>query len=348
MDFRKQFESLLDKAPIRPTMTEEEKQNNLMKHCEFIHKYKPASLYRYRSCTDYNLDAFKEDQIWLSTASEFNDPYDSLLYFNIEEIKRMCYNGLKPTYDLIQSGGASEILRDFGVDGEDVTNIYKNMDFNSFASTFESDLNDKIIGICQLLTLVKNIIRYSTKMACFSERVDSITMWSHYANNHKGFVLEYDFRNKITECDTCNNKTCNNRNNVTLFPIIYSDEPYHANEYAVWCILVFLLHIKGISMPNIKPYDELAFIKIILHKSPEWANEKEWRIISTKQNPAEEDSKRYSIMAVKPKAIYFGSDISEYHIQLLSTIADEKGMKKYKMYIRDDCNRYEMGYDEIK
>ena len=40
--------------------------------------------------------------------------------------------------------------------------------------------------------VIKNI-KTILKVACFSERKDSILMWSHYANNHTGFCIEYDF-----------------------------------------------------------------------------------------------------------------------------------------------------------
>ena len=42
-------------------------------------------------------------------------------------------------------------------------------------------------------------LRNYPNIACFSESKDSPTMWAHYADNHKGFVLEYDFKNyKVT------------------------------------------------------------------------------------------------------------------------------------------------------
>lgn len=31
-------------------------------------------------------------------------------------------------------------------------------------------------------------------------------MWSHYADSHKGFVLEYDFKNLNCQCDICDKK----------------------------------------------------------------------------------------------------------------------------------------------
>jgi hypothetical protein len=36
-------------------------------------------------------------------------------------------------------------------------------------------------------------LRNNIKITCFSEELFSMPMWSHYANNHKGFCIEYDF-----------------------------------------------------------------------------------------------------------------------------------------------------------
>ena len=33
---------------------------------------------------------------------------------------------------------------------------------------------------------------HNVKIICFSEVYDSMLMWSHYADNHKGFLLAYD------------------------------------------------------------------------------------------------------------------------------------------------------------
>lgn len=48
----------------------------------------------------------------------------------------------------------------------------------------------------EIIKEYENVIKEAKsilKVACFSETNDSILMWSHYANNHSGFCIEYDF-----------------------------------------------------------------------------------------------------------------------------------------------------------
>lgn len=48
----------------------------------------PKSLYRFRSCDDMHIDAFEKDAIYAVTADSFNDPYDTLLRYDIEGIRQ--------------------------------------------------------------------------------------------------------------------------------------------------------------------------------------------------------------------------------------------------------------------
>ena len=41
----------------------------------------------------------------------------------------------------------------------------------------------------------------TTVSACFTEKIDNEIMWAHYANNAKGFALEYDYH-KLREFGT--------------------------------------------------------------------------------------------------------------------------------------------------
>lgn len=43
-------------------------------------------LFRYRSILDNNIDALEKGRLFFSTPSKFNDPYDTLIYANREEI----------------------------------------------------------------------------------------------------------------------------------------------------------------------------------------------------------------------------------------------------------------------
>lgn len=92
-------------------------------------------------------------------------------------------------------------------------------------------------------------------------------MWAHYANNHKGFALGYNFRNnRISKCSNYPKRDCPNIRNSMIYPIIYSDKRYDATGYGQWIVLRRLYHETGMLIE--KPYDDNLFtLKAALHKS---------------------------------------------------------------------------------
>ena len=66
------------------------------------------------------------------------------------------------------------------------------------------------------LGLIKSI-----HVACFSETKESILMWSHYADNHKGFCVEYDFKEL----------GISNPFARFIFPVIYTDTIFDMKDY---------------------------------------------------------------------------------------------------------------------
>ena len=42
---------------------------------------------------------------------------------------------------------------------------------------------------------IENFKKETLRISCFSSRLDSIVMWSHYASNHTGYCVEYNLKN---------------------------------------------------------------------------------------------------------------------------------------------------------
>ena len=55
---------------------------------EAIREMMPKSLFRFRTCNDLSVDAFQNDVIYAVTADKFNDPYDTLVRYDLEGIKK--------------------------------------------------------------------------------------------------------------------------------------------------------------------------------------------------------------------------------------------------------------------
>ena len=48
-----------------------------------------------------------------------------------------------------------------------------------------------------------------------------------------------------------------------------------------------------------------------------------------------------------PVAIYFGCQIPNIYREMLTHIADEKGIEKYQMYVKNDSQKYELDFRPI-
>lgn len=223
----------------------------------------------------------------------------------------------------------------------EVPNFFPNGEFNmAFSNLLKTDLTNKNEVTQGLISMANNIIalirviiplavqqiRNSVTYACFSEKVDSITMWSHYADYHKGFALGYS--NPNLSFDSLNKVSCG------LFPVTYDNIRYNANSFIAWTIY----NIFGIKM---KQPDRLANIKAGLQKSTDWSYENEWRLICTV--PLQERAKPDATpITICPNEIYYGSRISKEDKILLHEIALKKKLSEYEMSIDNASSNYRM------
>lgn len=134
----------------------------------------PAILYKYRNWgSTYNQRLITEREVYFSSASEFNDPFDAK--FPVR-------------YDLVEDGELKDRLRRSYKQGNplavhhlveaEVQKAFNNLRNPAYLEEFHErkyQANAKVIGVFSM-----------------AERRDNILMWSHYANYHKGFVAGFD------------------------------------------------------------------------------------------------------------------------------------------------------------
>lgn len=339
-NFREIFDKKLSSIDINSDMSDAEKIEFYEILANSASENIPPGLFRFRECTEYNLDAFDKDEIWLSKASSFNDPHDSLIYFDKDKIKNLLMIEIQKTqeqvYNIIQT--ESNLEEKFKENAHPIIKHVRNMTQEDFIENINKLLSEFLSNVDFFFEKEKNGIRNKLKVACFSETIKSPLMWAHYAANHKGYALEYDFRNRKFH----SNGDCD----ASLFPIIYSQERYDATEYGIWSLLETLSNNIE-TEPRLQIYKDLLFAyKVILHKSTDWEYEKEWRMITTFRDNYHEVKDRCQVLK-KPKAIYFGCKIPTIYKKILGKIADEKNIKKYQMYVKDDSKQYELDYKEI-
>lgn len=128
----------------------------------------PTMLFKYRCFDDggYSLKNFENDTLWLSRASSFNDPFDSISKNDSSTLGIMA----SPDYE--------KILSDFGY-----------LDHAKESGILDIEFTDemrKLFDVCYTLRTQTTFL-----IGCLSELNDSVLMWSHYANNHAGFCVGY-------------------------------------------------------------------------------------------------------------------------------------------------------------
>lgn len=189
-------------------------------------------------------------------------------------------------------------------------------------------------------------------IACFSESNDSSLMWGHYADGHKGFCLEYDFKSVIKPCDVnCNIiKGCNNfMITPSIAPVIYSKKRFDATAHLFTVIQANIKDIIKQSGTHMNMYyeDMLLISKCLLMKSNDWEYEKEWRLFSP---PLLEPSSDYNVIfKTKPTALYIGARTSNENSNTLRNICKEKNIPCYQMienFTGNDFKLHTIMYDE--
>ncbi|WP_337421049.1 DUF2971 domain-containing protein [Phocaeicola sp.] len=343
------FKEMLEKISIPADLSMEEWKALLSPMLEYVYDIMPARLFRYRPCNEMQFDAFYNDRIYAVNAQMFNDPYDCLIQYNKDYLYDSINVGtsiesIKHLRDHLKNGGCLPELWE-SLYGEARAKVIKDVirnvtdeELERQAFDFEVNKENFFGNIDRILKQAEDYLRRNTFIACFSETVKSITMWSHYAASHKGFVLEYDFKNLMSQCDTCSQKdTCNYRVTYNLYPIIYDNRRYDATSFVEYYL--------GLSLGlNAKMNDRMYYTKAALYKSPQWQYEKEWRLFLNKNN-----STGLSCLniKVKPVAIYYGNDMSAINKKILSGMAEEKGIKEYQMYIDTQSDKYSMKFRKI-
>ncbi len=302
-----------------------------------------GGLCRYRNTNDIeriikDLEKGLDPQIWFSFPDDLNDPYDMQLP-NIcceipsafEETVKACCKYLIDREEISESElkkflaecDSNLPMDDFGEFTYCLSKLlqqYSGKEMKSF-----SDCQQFVDGVVRIPYL--NICKKKQRervIACFTERPDSILMWSHYAENHTGICLYYDMHTLET------------------YPILdkgYLMEYIHPVQYSAdaseQIVLFRDLVFSQAKTGKYNEFDALRFSMInSLTKAPDWSYEHEWRMIlnlGNIENPP--DSMRH--LRVKPDCIYLGANISKENEERLCCLAKENAIPVKKMFLTD-------------
>jgi hypothetical protein len=138
-----------------------------------VPKTPPPRLYKYQPFNAQTLENLTTASVWFSAPINLNDPYDCDLA-GIDPAK-LTEADFQLALDHMQELTPEQTAR--WCPGGVMTLRFRESLVKYLEQVFDEHRADR---------------RQRRGIACFSERYDDIVMWSHYANGHRGFCLEFD------------------------------------------------------------------------------------------------------------------------------------------------------------
>lgn len=289
-------------------------------------------LYRYRSfntemLNDYsyihhgmiNIEKWKfeafEGLVYPSSPLYFNDPYDCEFCVQSDALEGIL--GRKTYIDLLE--------KRFHLKQEEKNRILYSDNIERAMQIVlqahggrlsDSWMNILKKGLYNCMSTIKDAVR----VVCLSEAYNSMLMWSHYAQNHTGYCIEYDFEE-------------NDMFYKHLYPIMYTKDRYVVsktdmiNENTEW------------------------IYRTTCRKADVWSYEKEWRIVTANFNKVMPQKLKHPngkyVLDLKNniKSFYLGAKISEDFKDEIIQFGEKNYLDIFQMILSP--NTYELNAEKV-
>lgn len=188
----------------------------------------PTHLYKYQRLTAHSLSSVLNGTVWMASPTSFNDPFDCAIPLARSKIKESITHALQ------------EVAKRQGIRVDQIPRHNEVTKDDALAFEFMRK---------GLLTTMSKV-----GVLCLSATPLEILMWSHYADNHKGFCIEFDFSD-------------GSRLRQLARPVRYQEE------------------IPSMGARELITNSEDSFVDTcIFTKARQWAYEQEWRVFQHEGN----------------------------------------------------------------
>jgi hypothetical protein len=207
------------------------------------------TVYQFQPIADARVNRLAQlahGRLWVSDPSSFNDPFDLRLY-----IRDLTCRGPFSDETRLRQALAC-LLRDNSAV----------RDYWLFDAPLLSTLEHWIAGCATSADVIAAVQRRfnSFGVACFTEEWQSPLMWSHYADQHAGFCIEYRVQKQ--------------RLSAEARQVFVQQQVQYVSTLPEICLSEVLF----------SPHQVLC--RLLSTKSIEWAYEREWRLINFGQSHA--------------------------------------------------------------
>jgi len=263
-------------------------------------KQLPKNLYRFKSIETtiqliYVINEITKGELYLSRPEDFNDIFDAMSVLSKDNM----YDYFKDSPDIDY---IIELVKYVNkVYGK--TSVRKNAGIlKDLSMNFWIDMNNHY-----------NQTMRQMRIACFTECLNSMPMWAHYANDHQGVCLLYD---TTTFTDSIHR--------TRLFPVEYTKQIPDM-------ILEETVKSKAVKFKSLE--------SCVTKKHEDWSYEKEWRLIyhqgffySKEEDVPEEFYESGKVINFyKPSKVYLGYKVKVQVENFIREIVEALGIDVVKM-----------------
>ena len=234
----------------------------------------PKSLFKYRGNDSSSRKNLKDDTVWLAKPSSFNDPYDCNIFIDNVSYHLRRLESLKGMLTASELDEASEKIRNGLTSGEICEQWYLNRFPDGIIEA--KSAKHQMDGVLENHHKQLDAMKDASGVCSFCERLDSPLMWSHYSDQHRGFCIEYDFKDAVNFSPL----------DFFLNPVMYQDKMVDCFD--------------NLGSDNLSHPYRLYLINLL--KSEDWSYEREWRIVMF-------NVKNRVQKVPRAKAVYLGSHI---------------------------------------
>ena len=275
----------------------------------------PSFLYKYRPFDKHAIDMLENEYVFLCPAENLDDPseckveisFQDMYDLEKDQLKFKCIEMLLDFCEPYTTEDSFQELKNLVSRMTTPTGMIKRnfllesaFKIQELAPELDSaQLISFLGGISEIVDkpdVQKNLekllaLAYDARrdmgICSFSELQNSDEMWKNYANDSKGYCIEYDTRGY--------------ENLYSLFPVVYQDGR-ETNILTNTINSLFGEIIYGMSNGQIKP-DKSHYIRMFVTKDLKWSYQKEWRLLG--------DAKE-KLPAPSIQAIYLGKNMPEH------------------------------------
>ena len=262
----------------------------------------PDSLFKYSAFKDYSIKMIESGSIYLCPGDKLDDQFECLVdwskYDNItvDRIYRLLKKQMKKKKILIPEIDVKNLYEDGVLNRDKARKIIKIKCKGTSNDKIEKFLDyieelPALINTPEYHAYLEEIVNLNKKigMFCMTTKKDSQVMWATYADNSKGYCIEYDIKSALA-------------NNKLLIGDILRVKYKYKRDADPLDLLLEYVFSRLKENKDLDDYEKERIknmvISIISTKHQEWNFQKEWRIVG---KPKDES------IFLPIKAIYLGN-----------------------------------------